>query len=545
MSFDPNITISHTKISNDKLPSFSDKSTELFFELTQSGENELLIKIATFLHYKDIKCLATTHSKLFASIYKIEKEAFPSRKKISSYNKKEWISKKCDPSVFIDIFTRKKQITVEQIRDIGGFKKIEGFLNKSPTFKEMVEDAYNKYFDSLQEEEMVKWIKGLEEGEKKLLQKVQLSFFENKNINFILSQLPNLQELILTEHDELKASAFYGLSLPNLTSLDLCCCCEIETDVFNEIVHTALEKSPKVQSLNLSLNKSITSAAFDNLSLPRLKKLDVGHCELNTADFQKILKKIPNIEDLNIGLNQIGSSAFHELSFPQLTKLNIGYCDVTDETLHTVFGKIPNLKDLNLVCNRRFTHAAFEEFIFFNVKKLNLSKCHLTDRTLNAILTKFPNVEELILIENKQLTTAAFEDLYLVKLKKLVLRTCNFKGDIFKTIFATMPNIEELILDQNENLSSPTSRGCELSNVKKLDLSRCNLKDATLNEILKLVPNVEELRLSWEKSITISAFTHHSLPALKMIMLWTMDLANAISLKFPHANIYPTLRKKR
>lgn len=239
------------------------------------------------------------------------------------------------------------------------------------------------------------------------------AFVKHFNVE-IVKKFPNLKEATfktakLTDQ-ALKAIAD---SCKHLQTLHLEDCLNITT----EGLKVFLEKLNKLKQLTLTRN-NIDYSIFSegNIDFTNLEKLKLYYnkkdkiqenCFLTLATFEKLSKKCPNLQDLDIEENTEGKGDYLKIigdNYPNIKKLSFellrgNYAIQNEEDCIYLTKKCRKIEEINLRSNAILSDDFFCALAknCKNLQKLSVNGAQISDAGLIALIDNHKNLKELIL----------------------------------------------------------------------------------------------------------------------------------------------------
>ncbi len=273
--------------------------------------------------------------------------------------------------------------------------------------------------------------------------------------------------------------------------------CKIEQDHVNKLISLTQNNVREINFNNINMSDFIDSK-FTFGNLPQLRILHLMGTNITNNILLYFLRRVPNIEELNLNNNMLQSFNFRDIQTTQAqggatssANINLGELkilkltntNINDINLNYLLSKTPKLRELYFIDNDTSNYSEnmftfnnlleLKELYLYNV--LNNKSIPLT--ILYILLNKFPNLEILILGGNRlsQSTTITLNPL--PKLDILILDNTNITSINLKKILNQTLNITTLGLKNNFNIDDKYVDDVKdsfknLTKLKDLDINR-------------------------------------------------------------------------
>lgn len=224
-------------------------------------------------------------------------------------------------------------------------------------------------------------------------------------------------------------------------------------------------------TLNMNHNLLTDAGAAPLQQLTNLTALDLSHNELTQATF---LMRLPNIKNLNLSFNDLGSLELPLANPQRLLTLTLHHANngVPRSLPHAMLLQIPQIQSLDLGYNDIVLNSedmVSRTFQFDNLLSLSLSGARLTGFSDADFIAAATRLEHLYLEDCTDMLVAPRGVEYLSRLRSLSFSRCS--------------RLTRISL-------YPETHG---STLRYLDLSDCNLKD--VSEQLAELTQLRQLRL--------------------------------------------------
>jgi hypothetical protein len=254
------------------------------------------------------------------------------------------------------------------------------------------------------------------------------------------------------------------------------------SDITTETLHALLEKTAKLESLNLNHCTNII------------------HPPLN-SEFARETLGLYSIDKAESRARDCGISMLAGSPLPCLKTIDVSESSISVETLKTLMERAVNLEELRLNYYKNEGHFS-PNMSFTRLKKIDAVGSSLSRLNWIALLKKTPNIEELNLRDCKNAgdcLTSILPDTPLPRLKNLCFEGCNFKSLDLRKLLQTLPNIEAFDFHMCEEITGDLSKLQPLQkfpNLKEVDLRNTDIMSENLKILLEKASNLKALDLT-------------------------------------------------
>ena len=286
----------------------------------------------------------------------------------------------------------------------------------------------------------------------------------------------------------------YLANTPNLQSLDITGCAQLEPDALKHLANT-----PNLQSLNISGCRQLDHDSLEHLAnTPKLQSLDISYCEQLEPDALKHLAKIPNLQSLDISVcEQLEPDALkHLANTPNLKFFRMTGCDRLEPDALKHLANTPKLQSLDITGCAQLESDALKHLAKTpNLQSLNISGCAQLDEP-DALkhLANTPNLKFFQMTGCDRLEPDALKHLARTpNLQSLGISGCEqLEPDALKHL-ANTSNLQSLTMCWCRQLESDALKHlANTPNLQSLDISYCTQFEN--REVLKPLANKPNLK---------------------------------------------------
>ena len=163
-----------------------------------------------------------------------------------------------------------------------------------------------------------------------------------------------------------------------------------------------ISKSPNIEYLGFESCRNLNLFTLDNIEInfPHLKSINLNGSDFTLNSLKYLLTKTPNLKNLYLDRNDDAKECDFDdpaIDLPKLIRFQLYSAHISANSFKSLIKKIPNIEHLNMQCCRNLGETDFGDpaFQLNNLKVIWLDFLEVTPASVKDLIDKSPNLQEI------------------------------------------------------------------------------------------------------------------------------------------------------